>query len=121
MFGIDGPCQHFSPPAGYWCGLHTAGGGGKQYTGVPTGITVDKGILPHWPYASPEGMVVQMLRPNEWASWMFNVSHANQSALFFDKGGFQGARGCGNTPHSPGATKGCGSEFYVENVLEELE
>ena len=33
-------------------------------------------------------------------------------------GGFQGARGCGN---NKGQTSGCGSQFYVENVLEELD
>lgn len=120
--GIGGPCGDFSPPAGYWCGTHTAGGGGLQYSGVPTGIIVGEHlakVLPRFPYANNiSGAMVQMFRPQAWASWMFEVGAANATTMFFEKGGFQGARGCGN---HKGQTSGCGSQFYIENVFEELD
>jgi hypothetical protein len=45
-----------------------------------------------------------------WASWFFEVGYFNDTALNFSKGGFQSARGNQN-----------GGEFYVENVVEELD
>ena len=98
-----------TPPAGYWCGTHTAGGGGLQYTGTPSGIVVaadgEAKVLPKFPYASNvTGAIVQMYRPNMWDSWMFEVDHANDTSLFFGAGGFQGARGCGDHPGSQSAT-----------------
>jgi hypothetical protein len=120
--GIGGPCSKFTPPAGYWCGTHTAGGGGLQYTGTPSGIVIaadgEAKVLPNFPYANASGAIVQMLRPNMWDSWMFEVDRANATSLFFGKGGFQGARGCGD---HPGQLNGCSNEFYIENVLEELD
>jgi hypothetical protein len=113
----------FSPPTGYWCGLGTAGGGGIEYTGVTTGLVMigDDGVshvLPRFPYPNSTGAVIHMFRPQAWASWMFEVGSANDTTLFFSKGGFQGARGCGNRQ---GDAEGCGSEFYIENVYQELD
>ena len=102
--GIGGPCEKFTPPAGYWCGTHTAGGGGIQYTGTPSGIVIaadgEAKVLPKFPYSNVTGAIVQMLRPNMWDSWMFEVDRANDTSLFFGAGGFQGARGCGDHPGS---------------------
>ena len=105
VLGIGGPCKDFSPPAGYWCGNKTQGGGGKQYRGSPGGITFDAQVLPHSPYKNATGAVVQMWRPSHWSSWMFEVgAGSNATAFNFSRGGFQGARG-------PGAM---GAGFYVE-------
>jgi hypothetical protein len=110
VLGIDGPCKDFSPPAGYWCGTHTRGGGGVQYHGAPGGMVFDQQLLPHSPYKNTTGAVVQMWRPSHWSSWMFEVGKGgNDTSFNFSKGGFQGARG-------PGAK---GGEFYVENLFEE--
>jgi len=111
VLGIGGPCQFFTPPAGYWCGKHTQGGGGAQYRGTPGGINYDKSVLPNSPYKNATGAVIQMWRPAHWSSWMFEVDKFSSSSLTFGKGGFQGARG-------PGAS---GGEFYIENVFEELD
>jgi hypothetical protein len=120
-FGIGGPCAQFTPPAGYWCGTATGGGGGKQYSGVPTGIMVGNHlaeVLPRFPWQNPAGAIVDMFSNAQmWSNWMFEVSHTNSSTIFFERGGFQGSRGCGN---SKGQTQGCGYQFYVENVIEEV-
>ena len=111
QLGIGGPCQNFYPPAGYWCGNGTAGGGAFTYR-VPSGMIADNQVLPNQPYKNPKGAIVQTWRPGHWASWMFEVGDYDpQNYTFvFSKGGFQGARGNDN-----------GDEFYIENVMEELD
>lgn len=111
QLGIGGPCKEFSPPAGYWCGNATSGGGAFTYR-VPSGMVADKSVLPNSPYKNPIGAVVQTWRPAHWASWMFEVGSYDSSTgtFMFSKGGFQGARGNDN-----------GAEFYIENVFEELD
>jgi len=111
--GVGGSCDVFDPPAGYWCGNATMGGGAFTYR-VPHGMVVDAGVLPHLPYAHPETAVVSAWRPGHWASWMFSVGNVSESGgnftFYFDKGGFQGGRGADG-----------GGEIFVENVLEELD
>ena len=113
--GVGGHCDAFDPPAGYWCGNSTMGGGAFTWR-VPYAMVVDKTVLPHLPYARPAGAIVQAWRPGHWASWMLetgNVSYdeaSGDSTFYFSKGGFQGGRGANE-----------GGEIYVENVLEELD
>ena len=111
QLGINGTCKVFDPPAGYWCGNKTEGGGAFTYR-IPSGMVADKSILPNQPYKNPVGAIVQVWRPGHWASWMFEVgSYDESSGTFkFSKGGFQGARGNDN-----------GDEFFIENVMEELD
>ena len=111
QLGIGGPCKYFDPPAGYWCGSGTSGGGAFTYK-IPSGMVADKSILPNSPYKNPKGAVVQTWRPGHWASWMFEVGSydAGTGTFNFSKGGFQGARGKDN-----------GDEIVVENVMEELD
>ena len=49
QLGIGGPCKNFDPPAGYWCGSHTGGGGAATYK-VPSGMVATKKTLPNSPY-----------------------------------------------------------------------
>ena len=111
QLGIGGSCDNFDPPAGYWCGSKTEGGGAFTYR-VPSGMVADKSVLPNQPYKNPVGAIVQAWRPGHWASWMFEVGgYDSQSGTFnFSKGGFQGARG-----------NDTGDAFYIENVMEELD
>lgn len=111
QLGIGGTCANFDPPAGYWCGSKTSGGGAFTYR-VPSGMVADKSVLPHQPYKSAIGAVVQAWRPAHWASWMFEVGGYDSSTgtFNFSKGGFQGARGNDK-----------GAEFFIENVMEELD
>ena len=111
QLGIGGPCKNFDPPAGYWCGSHTGGGGAATYK-VPSGMVADKKTLPNSPYKNAKGAIVHTWRPGHWSSWMFEVgSYDGTTGTFmFSKGGFQGARGNSN-----------GDEIVVENVMEELD
>lgn len=111
QLGINGTCTNFDPPAGYWCGSKTSGGGAFTYR-IPSGMVADKSVLPHQPYKNPVGAVVQVWRPDHWASWMFEVGGYDSSTgtFHFSKGGFQGARGNNN-----------GDQFFIENVMEELD
>ena len=111
QLGIGGPCKNFDPPAGYWCGSKTEGGGAFTYK-IPSGMIADKTVLPNSPYKNTKGAIVQTWRPSHWASWMFEVGNydATNGTFTFSKGGFQGARG-----------QSSGAEFYIENVMEELD
>mmetsp|Transcript_67792 Transcript_67792/g.107564 ORF Transcript_67792/g.107564 Transcript_67792/m.107564 type:complete len:816 (-) Transcript_67792:152-2599(-) len=113
QLGVGGCCDAFVPNAGYWCGNATQGGGAFTYR-IPVGLVANSTLLPNSPYANPTGAVVQSWRPGHWSSWMFLVDatkyDAESGTIMFAKGGFQGARGNNN-----------GDEFYVENVMEELD
>ena len=111
QLGIGGSCKYFDPPAGYWCGNNTYGGGAFTYK-VPSGMIADQKILPNSPYKNAKGAIVQTWRPGHWASWMFEVgSYDSSTGTFqFSSGGFQGARGNEK-----------GDEIVVENVMEELD
>ena len=111
QLGIGGPCENFYPPAGYWCGSKTEGGGAFTYT-IPSGMVADRSKLPNQPYKNATGAIVQTWRPAHWASWMFEVGKYDEktSTFEFSKGGFQGARGNKN-----------GDVLYIENVMEELD
>ena len=75
-------------------------------------MVVNDKILPNLPYKNATGAIVQTWRPGHWSSWMFEVENFDVSKIqfIFSKGGFQGARGNDR-----------GDEFYIENVLEELD
>ena len=109
--GIGGPCNNFYPKAGYWCSNETNGGGAFTYK-IPSGLIYNKSILPNTPYLDGSEIIIQAWRPAYWASWMFNVSEydSNNEIIKFSMGGFQGARG-----------DSYGAEFYIENVMEELD
>lgn len=120
--GVGGHCSIFSPPAGYWCGNSTMGGGAFTFR-VPYSMTVNTATLPHLPYANATGAVVQAWRPGHWASWMFETQGVEcipstntgsgsggggmNCTFTFSKGGFQGGRGANE-----------GGEFYVEGVFD---
>ena len=111
QLGINGTCVNFNPPGGFWCGNNTSGGGAFTYR-VPSGMIADKSILPNQPYKNATGAVVLAWHLHHWASWMFEVGEydASSSTFKFSKGGFQGARG-----------QNSGAEFFIENVMEELD
>ena len=59
--GIGGTCDVFQPNAGYWCSAHVQGGGSQIFY-VPTAMQAGQDILPHSPYASPAGAIIQVLQ-----------------------------------------------------------
>jgi hypothetical protein len=130
--GVNGACDNFDPPAGYWCytddygyknqpkvplgpgqggrPIEVAGGMAGPY-GYPTGLGYNQTLLPHSPYKNATGAIVHAwMSQGHWASWFFSVGYFNDTALNFSRGGFQSARGNQN-----------GGEFYVENIQEELD
>ena len=111
LLGISGTCNNFDPPAGYWCANETEGGGAFTYR-IPSGLVADKSVLPNQPYRNLNGAIIQAWRPARWENWMFEVGsyNATSGTFMFSKGGFQGARGDDE-----------GAEFFIENVIEELD
>ena len=49
-----------------------------MHTRHPSGLVADS-LLPHGPYANPQGAHVFAWRPGHWYTWMFQVGAANQT------------------------------------------
>jgi hypothetical protein len=94
---------------GYWCSEKPAGGGAFAFR-TPTGVTPKTGALPNAPYADTTDMVINVWRPARWANWMFGVEKYEAGTFTFGEGGNQGARG-----------ENTGGDFFIENVIEELD
>jgi len=111
MIGIGGLCSVYDPPVSYWCSEHPSGGGAFAFR-TPSGVTPHAGAFPNMPYKNPEDAVFFVWRPSRWANWMFQVGSYNASSnnYTFGMGGFQGARGNNQ-----------GGDFFIENVMEELD
>jgi len=112
--GIGGACSVYDPPVSYWCSEHPAGGGAFAFR-TPSGVAFSPHLLPNAPYASPSSVldaVMFVWRPARWANWMFEVEAYDPVAnnFTFGRGGNQGARG-----------ENYGGDFFIENVLEELD
>ncbi|CAE8637965.1 unnamed protein product [Polarella glacialis] len=111
--GINGSCSILTPPASYWCQPDGRTGDGYHFR-TPSGVRNISQFLPHGPYRDGgRDMVLTYWRPGHWFSIMFNLSRPIDSTTgdaIFGIGGFQGADG-----HDEGA------EWFVENVLEELD
>ena len=109
--GVGGPCAVYDPPVSYWCSEHPSGGGAFAFR-TPSGLVPNASALPHLPYAKPRDALFFVWRPARWANWMFEVASYDKASnnFTFGKGGNQGARGA-NT----------GGDWFVENVLEELD
>jgi hypothetical protein len=121
--GIGGTCSIYTPPFSFWCSSppFSAGCGGCFTWNIPGGIDFPSAMLQ--PYDKERllsnGHVVAW-RAAHWANWHFEIEDYSQeagmdpenhpmSSITFGKGGFQGARG------------GRGSDWYISNVLEELD
>ena len=128
-FGQGATCGRFEvgewlpsygpPAASYWCQPNGRTAGCSYLIRSPPSFTMAHGELPHAPYARDivaEGAVVQYWREGHWFSMMNRVAAAatdpasNATKLTFGRGAFQGAEG-----------EDSGAEWYIENVLEELD
>lgn len=111
MIGIKGLCSVYDPPVSYWCSEHPSGGGAFPFR-TPSGVVAGQKVLPNSPYKTVDEMVLFVWRPARWANWMFQVANYDSSIgnFTFGKGGNQGARGNNE-----------GGDFFVENVMEELD
>lgn len=111
MIGTEGLCSVYDPPVSYWCSEHTRGGGAFAFR-TPSGVAVDQKALPNSPYSDVSQMELNIWRPQRWANWMFRVDHYDHKTnnFTFGEGGNQGARGNNE-----------GGDFFVQNVMEELD
>jgi hypothetical protein len=120
--GVGGNCSfRFTPQASYWCSDNSQGGGPGPYS-APVGMKVSNAAtsLPHTPYSAGAGAtaLIHSWRAGRWFSWVFQSSSASYDAgsgstvfnFSLTVGGNQGSRG-----------GDAGQEFFIENVLDELD
>ena len=111
MVGRHGLCSVYNPPVSYWCSENPSGGGAFAFR-TPSGVTPHSDALPHSPYHNVDEAVFFVWRPARWANWMFKIKDydKNTGNFTFGAGGNQGARG-----------NNLGGDWFVENVMEELD
>ena len=111
QIGIGGPVAVFDPPESYWGTKSPAGGGGSTYE-ITTGLvySIDEGFA-HHTWSNPSTGVTHVFHCGHWGNWQFKVASRDMKnqTILFGSGGYQKARGCGN-----------GAEWYIENIMEEL-
>ena len=116
--GINGTCAVYDPPFSFFCQNTSTIGSGSGCGGcftynIPGGLN-SLGNLSHYPslMKDPSHAYLNAWRVAHWANWKFAIEsyHANGTdEIVFGKGGFQGARG------------GPGSDYFISNVIEELD
>jgi len=115
--GIGGPCSIFTPPESYWCSADNAGGGAGVFE-TPSGLV----YLPNTFLGNEQRWTnvgkaeIHVWHPYHWAMWMYRVDSVDTASrtIQWTYGGFQGARGAT-------AGNGIGGEWYIENILAELD
>eukprot|EP00937_MAST-01D_sp_MAST-1D-sp2_P001006 g1006.t1 len=110
--GIGGTCSIYDPPFSYWCqSTFSTGCGGCFTWNIPSGFKYGDQLPLHESYTNISDAQFFAWRKAHWANWMFDIASmdAESKTITFGKGGFQGARG------------GPGSDWFVSNVLQELD
>ena len=110
QIGIGGPASVFNPPQSFWATGNAPAG--DTYV-VPSGMTLDAATAERAKaWSDPTTATVFAFHSGHWGSWAFDVAAYDNatSKVTFGRGGFQEARGSAS-----------GAEFYVSNVLEELD
>ena len=113
QIGVGGSVSLFNPPQSYWGTANPSGGGGFTYR-VPTGLQFSSNLsIADRTWSNPSTGVVHTFHCKHWGGWQFKLDGRNDKTnhtLTWSYGGIQEARGCDN-----------GSEWYVENIFEELD
>jgi hypothetical protein len=109
LMGIGGPAAVFDPPQSFWSFDNPGGGAFQVPSGVVYGAELSARVA-NW--SNPSTGQVFAFHDGHWGSWAFDIRGVNTSAqaILFGKGGHQEARGSGG-----------GAEYYVSNILEELD
>ena len=109
--GINGTCAIYDPPFSFWCASKFSKGCGGCFTwNIPAGMKFSAEALPRASaYTNVADAQFFAWRQAHWANWMFDVEAIQDGAIHVGKGGFQGARG------------GAGSDWFIANLLEELD
>ena len=77
----------------------------------PGGVKLDLSRWSKQNWSDPSTGVVHMFHSGLWGGWQFQISGADEGALYFGYGGYQEARGSSISDN----------HFYVENIKEELD
>ena len=110
--GIGGPVAAFKPPESYWGLKSPTGGGGRTYE-ITTGLVYSSNEgFANRTWADPQTGVVHVFHCGHWGNWQFEIASRDKEhqTIYFSSGGYQEARGCAS-----------GAEWYVENIMEELD
>ena len=124
--GINGTCSIYTPPFSFWCSSNFSDGCGGCFTwNIPSGLKFDGTKLPNAKsYTNVQDAQLFAWRKAHWANWMFDIESITMDSdddatmgadsssggtIKVGSGGFQGARG------------GAGSDWFISNVLEELD
>lgn len=109
QLGVGGASAVFDPPTSFWGSDNPPAG--DTYA-VPSGLVYDPKTFGNKSYADVSTAVVHTFHGMYWGSWSFAVGEIvpSKQSLVFSRGGFQEARGAS-----------VGAEWYLENVLEELD
>lgn len=111
QLGVGGTVASFDPPESFWATASPPAG--NQYV-VPSGLVYDPSsfspAVVNWTH--PERARVHAFHSGHWGDWAFTVGTLNTTTntLTFSAGGWQEARGSSS-----------GAEYYVENVLQEID
>lgn len=114
LSGKDGPCAHFSPPAGIWCQTHPDAGKTFEvptdvtYSAAQSGLSSDEAA---W-MAQKAPVVLHAFQGQGWGSWTFTARpHVNGDNITLELtgGGNQEARGSAT-----------GGPSYIDNAKAEL-
>ena len=116
--GYGGACSVYDPPRSPWCSdkFYLERQFPEMHTRMPSGLDRPYDHLPNGPYASANGTHIFAWRPGHWYTWMFEVGlstigpNASDTSFLFSGGGNQGGEGSDTA-----------GEWFIENVLEELD
>ena len=104
-------CENMKPSAGYWCTGTAPRGITAHYS--PQGFDFSSNLPQAANYSNPEGAVVNVWRGGgRWYTNLCKVKSRNGTKLLFDP-----EIGC----NQGGEGSGSGQEWYISNVLEELD
>ena len=109
--GIGGTCAIYTPPFSFWCASppFSTGCGGCFTWNIPSGVEAHDLANRSAGYTNVKDATFMAWRKAHWANWAFEVASVEGSTVKFGRGGFQGARG------------GPGSDYFIQNVREELD
>eukprot|EP01062_Namystynia_karyoxenos_P055927 TRINITY_DN46934_c0_g1_i1.p1 TRINITY_DN46934_c0_g1~~TRINITY_DN46934_c0_g1_i1.p1 ORF type:complete len:941 (+),score=254.23 TRINITY_DN46934_c0_g1_i1:75-2825(+) len=110
--GVGGTLDgRFNPPRSYWGVAKPTGGGGSTYR-VPTGLVAKPDTFTDKNWSSAKGAVLHAYQGPHWGDWAFEVDSFDPKTrtINLGRGGFQEARGSDS-----------GAEWYIENLLAELD
>lgn len=111
QWGLGGTVASFNPPGSFWGSTNPPAG--SQYV-VPSGLVYNNGSfsqrVSQWSY--PEGGIIHAFHGGRWGDWAFRVKNVvpETNSIFFAYGGWNEARGWGS-----------GAEYYIENIMEEID